>query len=104
MVQARLMTADRLENSVRAHDIGVQEGLGISKGVVDMGLGGEVDNGVGVGDKFVEQRGIGHVPLHQTDVVPHRCKRLPTARIGQRVQYRDRRTGGQRRCARSWRR
>ena len=78
MVQARHRAGGPPREAVRADDVGVQERFGIRKGVVDMGLGGEVDDRVGVRDQVVEQLGVGDVALDQPDVVLHGFQRLPS--------------------------
>jgi hypothetical protein len=52
------LRADRLEEDVDADDAGAQERLGVQDRAVDMGLGGDVDDGVGLGHQRPDDRRI----------------------------------------------
>ncbi len=55
-------------------------GSGVGECVVDVGLGGEVDDGIGLGDELAHQVRVGDVPpLHQPDLRVDRGQGLPAA-------------------------
>ena len=85
-MQPNPVRAYRLEDGERADDVGVQERLRFGQRVVDVRLGGEVHDGVGLGDQLVDQLGVGDVALHQSDLVLDRHQRLTAARVGQRIE------------------
>ena len=66
-MQPNTVRAHRFEYRERADDVGAQERLGVGQRIVDVGLGGEVHDGVGLGDQLVHQFGVGDVALNQPD-------------------------------------
>ncbi len=58
-MQPHPVLAHRLQHGVGPDDVGVQERLGVGQRVVDVRLGGEMDDGVGLGDQFRHQLGVG---------------------------------------------
>ena len=87
-MQPHAVLAHRLQHRERADDVGAQERLGVGQRVVDVRLGGEVHDGVGLGDQLGHQFGVGDVALDQSDVVLDRGQRLAATRIGERVEHR----------------
>ena len=80
--------AHGLEQPERALDIGAQEGLGVCDGVVVVGLGGVVDDGVVAGDDALQQLRVADVADHELHAV---CRQprdvLAVARVGQLVEH-----------------
>ena len=90
VVQPHAVLAHRLQHGVGPDHVGVQERFRVGERVVDVRLGGEVHDGVGLGDQLVHQFGVGDVALHQPDVVLDGRQRFAAARVGQRVEHRHR--------------
>ena len=90
-MQPHLVLAYRLQHRERANDVGVQERLGFGQRVVDVRLGGEMHDRVGLGDELGHQLGVRDVALDQPDVVVDRGQRLAAACIGHGIEHRDRR-------------
>ncbi len=93
VMQPHPVGAHRFQNGEGAHDVGVQKRLGIGERIVDVGFGGEMHHRISLGDQPRHQLRIGHIALHQADVVLHRRQRLATTCIGQAIQHRHRMVG-----------
>ena len=89
VVQPNAVRAHRLQHRVGADDVGVEKGLGVGERIVDVCLRGEVHDGVGLGDEFRHQFGVGDIALHQTNGVRYRRQRFAAAGVGERVEHRD---------------
>ena len=86
---ADAVLAHGLEQPEGALDVGAQEGLGVGDGVVVVGLGGVVDDGVVAGDDLVQQLGVADVADHELHAVGGQaCDVLAVARVGQLVEHR----------------
>ena len=68
-MQSHPVPSHRLEHREGADHVAVQERLGIGERVVDVRLGGEMHDRVGLGDQLAHQVGVGDVALDQADVV-----------------------------------
>ena len=80
--------AHGLEQPEGALDVGAKEGLGVCDGVVVVGLGGVVDDGVVAGDDPVEQLGVADIADHELHAVFGKPRDvLLVARIGQLVEH-----------------
>ena len=66
-----------------------RKGSGSCQRIVDVRLRGEVHDGVGLGDEFRHQFGIGDVALHKSNGVGYRRQRFAAAGIGERIEHRD---------------
>ena len=90
MVVADAVFADGLQQAEGALDVGAQERLGVGDGVVVVGLGGVVHDGVVARDDLIEQRGVAdvaHDELHAIGRQPGDV--LGVAGVGQLVQDGD---------------
>ncbi len=87
VVQPDPVCAYRFQDREGADDVAVQERLRIRDRVVDVGLGGEVHDGVRLADQRAHQLGVGDIALHQPDTVGHRCQRLLAARVRHRIEH-----------------
>ena len=76
MVQSNPVPAHRFQQGERADDVGAQERLGVGQRVVDVRLGGEVRDRVGLGDQLLDELGVADVAVDQADVVGDRRQRL----------------------------
>ena len=77
-----------LEQPEGALDVGAQEGLGIGDGVVVVGLGGVVDDGVVTGDDLIQQLGVADVADHELHAVCGQPRDvLAVASVGELVQH-----------------
>ena len=90
VVVADAVFADGLQKSEGALDVGAQEGLRVRDGVVVVGLGGVVHDGVVAGDDPVQQLGVADVAHDEL----HAVRRQPgdvlgVAGVGQLVQDGD---------------
>ena len=86
--------ADRLEQDVGADHVGPDERLGVVEGVVVVGLGREVHDGVVGSDERLDRRGVGDVALHQLDPVGRQVGQGLGARgVGELVEHGDRGVG-----------
>ena len=87
----RRVLARRLEQHERAVDVGGDELARVPDRAIDVGLGGEVHDDVGVLDERRRDRRIGDVPLHEAvaRVVLHALEILEPAGVGQLVERRD---------------
>src|SRR5690606_38671509 len=81
VVQARAVTAHRLEHGEGPHDVRVDEGPRVAQGVVVVGLGREVDDDVGLRHERVDDVTVGDVALDELDVQPGQG--LAAARVGE---------------------
>jgi hypothetical protein len=88
--------ADRLEQDVDADDAGPDERLRVEDRAVDVRLGGEVHDGVGVGDERADDVAVGDVALDEAERAPlgpsprprrgsPRCRRTSACRDRDRV-------------------
>ena len=90
VVVADAVLADGLQQAEGALDVGAQEGLRVGDGVVVVGLGGVVHDGVVARDELIEQPGIAdvaHDELHAVRRQPRDV--LGVAGVGQLVQDGD---------------
>lgn len=90
VVVADSVFAHGLQQAEGALDVGAQEGLRVGDGVVVVGLGGVVHDGVVAGDDTVQQRGVAdvaHDELHAVGGQPGDV--LGVAGVGQLVQNGD---------------
>ena len=65
--RSRDAAPDRLEQDVDADHARPQERLGVEDAPVDVRLGGEVDDRVGVGDERPDDRRVGDVALDEPE-------------------------------------
>ena len=90
VVVADAVLADGLQQAEGALDVGAQEGLRVGDGVVVVGLGGVVHDGVVAWDELIEQPGVAdvaHDELHAVRRQPRDV--LGVAGVGQLVQDGD---------------
>ena len=90
VVVADAVLADGLQQAEGALDVGAQEGLRVGNGVVVVGLGGVVHDGVVARDDAIQQRGVADVAHDEL----HAVRRQPgdvlgVAGVGQLVQDGD---------------
>ena len=69
------------------------KGGGVAQGVVVVGLGGEVDDDVGLRHQRVDRVGVGDVPHDEVDALAQVRERPPVAGVGEFVEHRHRRVG-----------
>ena len=92
---ALMLGARCLEERVHAHDPGVQEGGGLEDGPVDVGFGGEVDDGVVLAGELPHERLIGDVGLDEAvalaggGVIGQTVEVRRVAGVGELVHDRD---------------
>ena len=81
----------RLAQDCGAADIGLDEGERVHQGSVDMGLSGEVDDGIGVAGQRVDEIGVADVALDETKTGPtlELGKVRQVARVRQLVEHGD---------------
>jgi len=86
----RAVDAGGFQKSERAGQVRVEDRLGGEDAAVDVGLGGEVHDGVGlfVADKRVDQRLVGDVPLDEAVAggMIERSEVLEVAGVGELVE------------------
>ena len=88
VVVAEAVLAHGLEQPEGALDVGAQEGLRVCDGVVVVGLGGVVHDGVVAGDDALQQLGVTDVADHELHAVRRQPRDvLAVARIGQLVEH-----------------
>ena len=90
VVVADIVLAHRLQQAEGAFHVGAQERLGVRDGVVVVGLGGEVDDGVVARDDALQQprvADVAHHELHPIGGEPRDVLRV--AGVGQLVEHRD---------------
>ena len=85
------MAADSIEQGEHACDVGADEGAGVDEGAVDVRLGGDVDDGVGLGDEGVDEVRIGDVTADEpvAGIVQDAVEVGKGAGIGQQVERHD---------------
>ena len=88
-MEARLVVPCRLQEGEGAHEVGLDEGGGVSQRVVVVGLGREVDDDVGLGHERVDDVGVGDVPDDQRDTVIQVGQRALVPGVGELVQDGD---------------
>ena len=89
MVVADAVLAQGIQKAEGALDVGAQERLRVSDGVVVVALGGIVDDGVVAGDDAVEQPGVADVAHDELDAVGGQPGNvLGVAGVGQLVEHR----------------
>ena len=81
------MLPARLEQAVGALDVGPEEGLRVRDGVVVVGLGREVDDGVVAGDHLRQERRVADVAHHELDA-GHALDVGGVPRVGELVEHR----------------
>ena len=88
VVVADAVLSHGLEQPEGALHVGAQEGLRVGDGVVVVGLGGVVDDGVVAGDDPIEQLGVADVADHELHAICGQARDvLAVARIGQLVEH-----------------
>lgn len=93
-MQPHIMAADRLEDGVGAHDIGVDEGPGVVEGIIVVRLRGEMDHQVTVADQLIHQGGVADVAFDEAHLVLGQPGEVcSVARVRQLVNHSDRVTG-----------
>ena len=85
------VTARRLAEQGGPADVGLDERKGVQERAVDMGLGGEVDDGVDLGGKRVDQLFLADVSVHEAITWPafelDQVGQVP--RVGELVEHSD---------------
>ena len=79
-MEAHVVLARRLEQAEGAVHVGAHERLRVGDGVVVVGLGGEVHDGVHAGDDLLQQRSSQMSPwtkVMRSSGMPARLSRLP---------------------------
>ena len=90
VVVADAVLSDGLEQAEGALDVGAQEGLGVGDGIVVVGLGGVVHDGVVAGDDAFQQPGVADVAHDELHAVGGQAGDvLGVAGVGQLVQDGD---------------
>ncbi len=90
VVVARAVPAAGLDEGVGALDVGLEERARVGDGVVVVGLGGVVDDGVGPRDQAVDERGVADVAHHELDAVGGQPGDVVgVAGVGQLVEHGD---------------
>lgn len=90
VVVARAVPAAGLDERVGALDVGAQERARVGDGVVVVGLGGVVDDGVGPGHEAVDQVGVADVAHDELDAVRGQARDVVgVAGVGQLVEHGD---------------
>ena len=90
MVVADAVLADGLQEAEGALDVGAQEGLGVGDGVVVVGLGGVVHDGVVARDDAVQELRVADVAHDELHAVGGQARDvLGVAGVGQLVQDGD---------------
>ena len=90
VVVADPVLADGLEEPEGALDVGPEERLRVGDGVVVVGLGRVVDDGVVAGDDFVQQLGVADIAHDELDpILRQPGDVLRVAGVGQLVKNRD---------------
>ena len=86
-----LRPSRRFEQHPGAPDVGLDEGTGVEDRAVDVRLGGEVDDGVGLRDERLDDVGVGDVALHEREArtVAEVGDVARVARVGQLVEDGD---------------
>ena len=84
-MEAHAMAAGGLEQAVGALDVGADEGGGVGDGVVVVGLGGEMDDGVGARDEAVDELRIADVAHHELGSGIGEVLAAP--RVGERIEH-----------------
>ena len=83
----RSVVASPFEQRHRAVHVGAHEDRGVEHGAVDVGLGGEVDDGIAAGRRRGDRGPVGDVALDELDVEVGEVRRVP--RVRQQIEDDD---------------
>ena len=90
VVEAHVVLARGLQQAKRAVHVGAHERLRVGDGVVVVGLGGEVHDGVHAGDDLLQQRLVADVAVDEGHaLLGDAGEVVQVAGIGERVQHDD---------------
>ena len=89
-MEAHVVLARGLQQAKRAVHVGAHERLRVGDGVVVVGLGGEVHDGVHAGDDLLQQRLVADVAVDEGHaLLGDAGEVVQVAGIGERVQHDD---------------